>query len=566
MEKIKKLTPELIGMIAAGQVVERPSSVVKELVENALDARAKNITIKLVDGGKQEITVIDDGEGMIPADVLNAVTPHSTSKITAVEDLSQLSSFGFRGEALASIALVSRFSLQSKPPGELIGHVVSIKFGKKIDEHQTGMAGGTVVKVSELFRFLPARQKFLKSGTIELQQILKELLPIILQHTNVRFRVEHNSAELLDCPAGQSFLERLMQLHGEEYSAMLLPLSLEQAGYKMTGYVGLPQIASPSRAKQQLWVNSRPVQHTLVGRVIKSQYGTLLEPRALPVYFLSITAAPNVVDSNVHPRKEMITFAEEDIVVGLVANAVKETLERNNLLYSIPAGNEQLVLQDSGMDPTIATQLKQSVEPWSVKNFSVSPTSKFFQLHKLYIFLEVDDGALIIDQHAAHERILYEQFLDAYQQQIELHVVTFPKPEKLRLSVFHASLVEQKIEILKQMGIHITNEGGDYYLVAIPRLLQHRNYQAHILDILEQEGQKAGVEEYDSLVHKTIAYLACRSAIKAGEPLTLDEQKNLVEKLLDTHSNYTCPHGRPVMIHIGMSELENWFMRSGFKS
>lgn len=564
MEKIRKLSAELIGVIAAGQVVERPSSVVKELVENSLDAQAKNITIKIFDGGKQEIVIIDDGIGMSSDDVLLAIQPHSTSKITNVNDLSSLTSFGFRGEALASIALVSRFSLQSKELGESLGYRVSVKFGKQIDHHQVGMGQGTVVRVAELFRFLPARQKFLKSGSIELQQILKELLPVVLQHCTVRFRLEHNAVELFDCPAGQSFLERLMLLHGEEYSASLLPVHHNQAGYTITGYIGVPQIASPTRAKQQLWVNKRSVQHHLISRVIKSQYSTLLEPRALPVYFLSIQADPGLIDSNVHPRKESVAFAEEDIIVGVLATAIKSTLETNNLLYSVPYGNEGLSFRDSGMDPVIAGELKRTVEPWSVKNFSVSPTSKFFQLHKLYIFLEVDEGVLLIDQHAAHERILYEQFLEGYQQHLDFHVITLAQPERLQLSVFHQALLEQKLEILKQLGIYISQEAEEFYIISIPRLLQHRNYKAHILDILEQEGSPSGIEERDTVVHQTIAYLACRSAIKAGEPLTQDEQKNVVEKLLATTSNYTCPHGRPVMIHLSMAELDDWFKRSGF--
>lgn len=561
MPKISKLSPDLIAAIAAGQVIERPSSVVKELVENSLDAKATSITIKLTDGGRQEITVIDDGHGMSKEDVLLSVQPHSTSKISTLDDLQKIGSFGFRGEALASIALVSNVTVQSKESNTSLGHIIHIKHGKQMDDHAIGMAAGTIIKVTELFKFLPARKKFLKSSAIEVQQIFKVLLPILLVHLHVKFRVEHNNAVLIECAAGQTFLERVMIVLNQEYHSKLLPVKFSQAGYTITGFIGAPQIASSANAKQLLWVNSRSIHHQVINKTIKSLYGTLLEPRALPVFFLQLEADPQTIDVNTHPQKITVAFAEEEIVINIFITAIKQTLEQSGLMYTL-GKNNGMALQDNIMDTIVADALKKTTEPWNVRNIELNATTKFFQLHKLYIFVEVEDGMVVIDQHAAHERILYEQFLHAYYEHTQLHQITLSSPQKLQVASFQ-SLSSHSFELLQSIGVTLETHNNEYFITRIPVILQHRNYQEYIREVIEQSEEFLPYE-IDVATHKTLSFLACRSAIKAGEPLSVEEQKNLVEKLLVTTTNYTCPHGRPVSLHMSMDDLAHHFKRTGF--
>lgn len=564
MPKITKLASDVVAAIAAGQVIERPSSVVKELVENSLDAKATSITIKLDDGGKQEITIIDDGHGMSKEDVLLSVQPHSTSKISELDDLQKILTFGFRGEALASIALVSNLTVQSKERSSSLGYLVQYKHGKQIEDHQVGMAAGTIIKVTELFRFLPARKKFLKSGAIELQQIFKSLLPIMLVHLSVKFRVEHNHSVVIECAANQTFLERVMIVLNQEYHSKLLPVQFSQSGYSITGFIGAPQIANNSNAKQILWVNNRSVSHQLINRTVKSLYGTLLEPRAFPVFFLQLVADPQTVDVNTHPQKTTISFMEEEIVLNIIAAAIRQTLEQSGLTYSLPVSDtaNNILLRDSGMDTVVAGELKKTTEPWNVKSIEVSPTTKFFQIHKLYIIMEVEDGMMVIDQHAAHERILYEQFLHAYHEHTQLNQLTLSAPQKLKLPRYQ-DLTDHTHRLLESLGISLEHSGEEYSVTKIPVILQHRNYQEYIREVIEQSEELLPYE-LDLATHKTLSFLACRSAIKAGEPLSVDEQKNLVEKLLQTTTNYTCPHGRPVFLHVTLTELAQLFKRTGF--
>lgn len=562
MPRIAKLSPELVAVIAAGQVIERPASVVKELVENSLDAEATSVTVKLVDGGRQEITIVDDGFGMSKEDLQLSVQAHATSKIKKLPDLHNIVTFGFRGEALASVALVSNLVIQSKEPTDSLGNLIHYKHGKLMDEHQVGMGRGTIVKVTELFKFLPARKKFLKSASIEVQQILKVLLPIMLVHLKVKFRVEHNNAVVLECAAGLTFLERVMIILNQEYHSKLLPVQFSQGGYIISGFIGAPQIASNSNAKQLIWVNNRSVSQPLMARTIKSLYGTLLEPRAFPVYFLQIEADPQTIDVNVHPQKTTVSFMEEEIVMSVLAAAVKQTLEMSGLTYSLSDSMHELSLQDSGMDTVVADQLKQAVQPWNVRNIEVSSTTKFFQLHKLYIFMEVEDGMVVIDQHAAHERILYEQFLHAYYEHSHLHQISLSSPQKL-LNIYYQDVSDRSLDLLKSIGVTIEKHNEEFFITKIPIILQHRNYQEYVREVIEQS-EEYQPYEIDMATHKTLSFLACRSAIKSGEPLAAEEQKNLVEKLLQTTTNYTCPHGRPVLMHMSMDELAHHFKRTGF--
>jgi DNA mismatch repair protein MutL len=432
-----------------------------------------------------------------------------------------------------------------------------------MDNHPIGMASGTIIRVTELFKFLPARKKFLKSASIEVQQIFKVVLPILLVHLSVKFRIEHNNTVLVDCAAGQTFLERVMIVLNQEYHSKLLPVQFSQAGYTISGFIGAPQIASSANVKQLLWVNNRSIHHSLISKTVKSLYGTLLEPRALPVFFLQLDVDPQTIDVNTHPQKTTVAFAEEEIVINVVVGAVRQTLDRSGLTYSLADSmSNNMKVQDTIMDEIVADALKKTTEPWNVRNIELSSTTKYFQLHKLYIFVEVEDGMVIIDQHAAHERILYEQFLRAYYDHAQLHQVSLSSPQKLQIANYQ-SLSDRSLGLLKGIGISLEEHSDGYFITKIPVILQHRNYQEYVREVIEQSEELLPYE-LDQATHKTVSFLACRSAIKSGEPLSIAEQKNLVEKLLITTTNYTCPHGRPVLLHMSMDELAHHFKRTGF--
>lgn len=559
MKRIQKLSAEVIARIAAGQVIENPASVVKELVENALDAGANTIDLVLEEGGIKRISITDNGSGMFPEELALALAPHSTSKIASVDDLLSLASFGFRGEALSSIATVARIEIASRVASEKIGSKITASHGTVQPLSTVGMGVGTQISVTELFAVTPARKKFLRSSSTELQKILAVLLPIFISNSRVRFSVVHNGKMLFDLPEQTSLVRIKTVLKIREQ--LLFLVEYQDDHYSVSGYLGAPQLAHKGKHRQLLFVNGRPVLRADLAAVVKQAYGTLLEPRTYPVFVLHLTLPPEMVDVNITPKKDTVSFYNEPAVKKIVQSAVAQVLEREDLHYASLGQGMNSVLRDNTMEEVTAKVLRADVDPWTVKDFSLKDNAEILQVHNLYLIAQTSHGIVIIDQHAAHERILYQQFLEVFEAKKGAEPSALIQPSKVELSQAEYTALESQQKVLAKMGFVLDFDDSVITVLAAPEVFHGRQFasllQEFAADILEDRP----IAELDSTTHRTLAFLACRTAIKAGEPLSQDERRRLLEKLFSTQTQFTCPHGRPVYIDFEMQDLHRLFKR-----
>lgn len=579
MGKILQLPDTLITKIAAGQVIERPAYAVKELLENALDAGAQNITIEYRGGGSELIRVTDDGVGMEKEDLRNSFLRHTTSKIREETDLHQITTFGFRGEALASIASLSTCTIQSKDKDSTTGTRVVIKHGDVEEMSSVGMTTGTQVKIEDLFESTPARKKVLKSPQTEARHILDVITRAALANNHVSFHVLRDGRKPLILPRRETSEERLRDLLGGEFGEKALPVFREHPYVTVRGWISHPHSPVPSSGGQYLFVNSRPTQDASINAVVKKTYGTLLDPRRFPGFVLFLTMPYDTVDVNIHPRKNHVRFHHSTTVLETVAEAVEQALEKNNLTFFDKRwGNnktqykpleemvsEPFLAREGGTQTYAGKKLKQDVTPWRVKPTPQGRETNVLQVDNTYLVFSTPgkEGITIIDQHAAHERILYEQFLQEYQNKTgkdKSH--RLEKAVLVKLSPSHAELLHERRDDFTTLGFDLEDFGDSTVKVnAVPSLLQDRDVRQLLFDILKDLEDNLPTQTIDTNTFRMLSYLACRSAIKAGDPLTQDECLNLVEKLENTDKNYTCPHGRPVMVTISVRELETMFKR-----
>lgn len=578
---IVELPAEVIAAIAAGEVVERPAVVVKELIENALDAGATRISIELIRGGLDSIIVSDNGHGMSVENLKKAFLPHTTSKIKTLDDLEQLLSFGFRGEALASIAQVSRFTLASRPANNTAGYFVQLVHGALVDEAPIGMPVGTRCQVEQLFSRLPARRKFLKAPATEQRAIIALVSAAALTHPQVGFDLSDNGTPLLNLPPTNNLLERVSEVlrHPSEKYLNIATPQLNSSSEKLitlTGFIGAPQIARRTRFQQYLAINHRPISHPGIAKVIKTAYGSLLEPRAEPVFALNILLSPELVDVNVHPRKEMVALVNEAEILQEIAAVIKTTLANHDVSYHLPLSPQSGLLEFN--DPAFngplrtasvatAQALRQLVKPWLTHQpVNQERLPEIAQLHLTYLVAETPEGYLLVDQHAAHERILFEQFkagLTESQHSDSTSTITrLPQPVLISLSPTESAAMQLHSETLAHLGFEVTAYAQHTWAVtALPSLLSDRDPEKLIKEILEEALEDRPLTGVDRLAERTLAYLACRTAVKAGDELGLTERRNLLAKLAETPNNATCPHGRPTMISYQLRDLERMFKR-----
>jgi DNA mismatch repair protein MutL len=562
MSKIKPLSDSVIAAIAAGEVAERPAIIVKELVENAIDAGATEITISLMNAGLDRIVVTDNGSGMDEADLAAAVQRHTTSKIISVDDLSTVTSFGFRGEALASIGSASHLLIQSKPEAAEVGFQIVIDNSQVIEVQPIGMPTGTTVIVEHLFEALPARRKFLKQPATELKQIIESISATALSHPSVSFQLLNNQKVLLNLPAHQSPIERIQELLGSDISSRLIPLNFDHTYFNVSGFVGQPQLARRSHQQQFIFVNQRHVTHPSLARIIKDTFGSLLEPKAEPLFVLQLSLPHPLVDVNVHPRKETIKFMDESQVLELVKRAVSQALNHQDLTYTYAPESPSLV-RDKTASYITSKVLKKAVDAWQLNQES---SNEIIQIHNTYLLTQTDQGLLMIDQHAAHERILYEQFLAGFNIEQQTNSSTpLKSPITIELSLVDSQVLSNNLATIRQLGFEIDEFGHNSFKVsALPQLLADHDVHQLIIELIDDLHQGKPVTGLDSLAERTLAYLACRSAIKAGDYLTPNQRTELIKKLAETDSNFTCPHGRPVSVTVNLKDFEKIFKRSGF--
>jgi DNA mismatch repair protein MutL len=602
---IRVLSSDVANRIAAGEVVERPASVVKELLENALDAHARQLDLELEEGGVRLVRLRDDGDGMGPDDLFLCVQAHATSKIANVEDIFRVASFGFRGEALPSIASVSELSIVSRQAGEDTGYRIVVREGEVEGPSPAGTPQGTAVEVRQLFANVPARRRFLKQERTELQQCMETVTRLLLPDPDTGIRVHHNGRRVLEVGPDAGLRERIGTFFGRNLAKALLEVEAVDGSLGMVAFVGPPDLVRTHTRHQYIFLNGRFVRDRSLGVAIKEAYRNLIMPKDHPVVFLFLRMDPAEVDVNVHPQKIEVRFRDKDTVFRLVRGAIRARvlegsedrplriptarstpgeapppLTRQSLLQELEAEMFSGTDSDGGALPKTHLPLRvaesgPSVPPTPVAGPNlckqgdasvVRPdpgrsTSRWMQVHRSYIVVETEDGLRIIDQHALHERRLFEELLSRFssaesedQHLLVPAVVDLGAPDQARLL--------DQAEVLLPLGIRVEPFGGTSVCVrSLPLPLSGADPEAlihDILDLLRGEGQ--GLDR-EHLTRELAAGLACRAAVKFNHALA-DEEIQALIRWSDAHpDSRNCPHGRPVGIALSLRDLENQFQR-----
>lgn len=586
---IRVLPDEVASQIAAGEVVERPASVVKELLENALDAEAKNITITVEGAGIRLIEVADDGSG-IPADELPiAVARHATSKLTSAEELFRISTLGFRGEALASIGSVSRMTVTSRPKDADIGFRLRVESGHMEKPQQVGSPAGTVVQVEDLFFNVPARKKFLKTERTERRHIDTLVTRYALAYPQTRFQLRQENRQSLQTSGNGDRREVLANLYGVAHAKQMIEVLFRDDSLGVSGFISPITMTRSNRSEIILFVNRRPIQNSALATAVIQAYRNMLMVGRYPMAVLFIELPPNLVDVNVHPAKAEVRFRERDQVFRGVGRATRRALLAHTPIPSVNGVNQQIRWSPAwGRESTSAHReidpawqmAATPVEPednWSTMTGTVKyvgaggqqslPTVSIpllrlvGQVALAYLIAEGPDGLYLIDQHAAHERVLFERFMAQRRESIPSQRLL--SPETVELSPAQARLLEEQIDLLGQLGFQVEPFGrGTFLLRTIPLLLSNMDPTA-ALRVLVEDFEEDETPLGDRIEAKIIARVCKRAAVKAGQSLSPEEQSTLLRDLESCQAPRTCPHGRPTMIHLSVDLLERQFGRRG---
>lgn len=575
MARIKKLAPRLIDKIAAGEVVDGPASIVKELVENSIDAGASRIEITLEGGGTRRIRITDDGQGIAAEDLRLAVTSHATSKIRSVDDLFRIDSLGFRGEALASIAAVSHLRIASRAEGEP-GAELRVDGGRMGRARGVGLPQGTTLEIGDLFYNVPARREFLRTQRGELRRIVSELKQQALCRPEIHFRVTHEGKTVLEAPHADEPRERLAQLLGRELAEDLgcLPRQ-EREGITIRGYFS-PCDRSRGDSRQQLFfLNNRCIRDVTLLSAVKQAYANLLPPRRHPIVLLWLEIDPSAIDVNVHPRKSEVRFQADRLVFSMVVRSIQDSLRERGLVgdlrlprYSAAAPTLSAAPPSGGAGE--AGEASQPLtlpfgQPGSQEGPGRAPfpTGRFFQLHRRYLVEQSEAGLQLVDPHALHERILYEEIMERFRRE-PLESQRFLFPLVLEAGPEERLALAERGEALAQLGFRIEPFQDDSLAVhAAPRLLKAGRVSAVVGDLLRELPSCAGSPGED-LIHELAAHLACRSAVRFGDALSDAQIEDLLRRRSEVPNGHCCPHGRPTALSLSLNELDHRFGRQGF--
>ncbi len=652
MPEINILSTNLINKIAAGEVVERPASVVKELLENSLDAGSSSISLEIEDGGKKLIRISDDGSGMDQADLALAIHPHATSKLSCEEDLYHIMTMGFRGEALASIASISQMEIISRTRDNHEGYRLEVNGGEMGETVPVAASPGTTITIRNLFFNTPARRKFLRTTNTEMSHITEDMGRIALAHCDIQFTLKHNARTIFDFPAGQSLRDRLRLLFSAELANDLLSIERNDRGVHIHGLIAPPAQSKNAAKWQYIFLNGRAIRDKFISHAMKEAYRGLIEPSRYPVAFLFIDIDPGQVDVNVHPTKMEVRFAESNLIHSQVLAAMRDKLlstdltrvvrsdeigpdhqtdnSNNNQLddptqkrrediraamadffknrppqapssaspqtssYNAAAGLSQhhLTSQQSdklskGIDPLIDSSnsnlseqpadstIESSIEHHNdlpinyntIEEIPSNPSScngpcSFVQVHNSYIVQQSNDGLVIVDQHALHERILYEK-LNRQLAQGKLASQRLLLPEIIEVTPAQMAAAENNEMILNELGITAEPFGPRSLAIqSFPVLLEKLDMRTFVLDLLDLLTERAGHVSREEMTHVIIDMMACKAAIKAGDPLSSDEIRELMAKRQDVERISNCPHGRPTTVRLTLRELEKLFKRT----
>lgn len=601
MGKIAVLPDALCNQIAAGEVVERPAAVVKELVENSLDAGSRKISVSLLQGGRKEVRVVDNGCGMSPDEALLAVERHATSKIRTLEDLQSVQSLGFRGEALPSIASVSRFELISREPEALSGTCIRMEGGVLRDVRELGCAVGTVVVVRDLFYNVPARRKFLRSVETEMANISDQVMKLALSQPSVHFQMTHENRAVFDFPKVGSLLERVVQVLGEDLAGALRDFAVAAPSVDLRGFAAQPQVQKSNSRSMFIYVNGRPVWDRILNQSVLRAYDTLLPKGKYPVVVLFLSMPPELVDVNVHPTKREVRLHSPGQVMETIQRVVRQALEGSphggaayssgrlsgvgggalprpvqairELQVELEKEAEQRIVPKEIEPPrqtvfpsgyAAALQVEKDADREAEKH---APGRIFFsrlpilgQLANTYILLEAPDGLLLIDQHAAHERILYDRLSSSSPGETGRQRLT--RSLVLELPPREAAILQNWLDKLLDAGFEIEPFGPNSFIVqATPVALGDIPAEALLREVLESAEEEQRGPHWDFLAGLAKS-AACHSAIRAGQRLQRAEIIHLLEAMDRAAIPMTCPHGRPLWCKLTHAEIARFFNRA----
>jgi DNA mismatch repair protein MutL len=591
VSRIALLPPALANQIAAGEVIERPASVVKELVENAIDAGATRIAITVEFGGKKLIAVEDNGEGMTPEDARLAVERHATSKIHTAADLAAIDTLGFRGEALPSIASVSRFRLRTRARDALSGTEIRIEAGALVSDREVGAPVGTLVEVADLFFNLPARRKFLKADTAESAQVSRLVTQLAVGYPEVGFTLKSGARALIETPPAASLAERFFQIYGERVDLVIV--RKQAAGLLVHGYVAALAETGPVRGPQHVFVNRRLVRDKTISHAIQQAYSVATIKERSPEVHLFIELPPDRVDVNVHPTKAEVRFLDQGLVHEILRRAIIDALgtggapelvlspmqpgapaSRNLVLPLVIGGSQPMAeadrpgtasalgdamsrpMQAAWNDPRLATAAGREAIATLIR-----PMTPLGQFRNTFIVAVDDEGLAIIDQHVAHERILFEQISERLTGGV-VESQRLLTPVVLELGAGEHQTLLQHASELHRVGFEIEDFGGaSLRVLAVPALLDWSKSEAALRAVAEDlEGLAPGAS-VDVALRQLAATMACHAAVKANDPLTREKMQYLLDELRRTSHSTVCPHGRPVVLRLTRREIERNFER-----
>ena len=589
--KIRVLPESVASQIAAGEIVERPASVVKELLDNSVDAGSTVVSIDVVNGGMTLIRVIDDGEGMSRSDAQLACQRFATSKIRHSRDLAGIATYGFRGEALPSIAAVSRFRMLTAKHHALAGTAVVIEGGDVQSVEERGAAPGTRIEVEEPFFNTPGRRKFLKTTVTEFSHITHVVQQAALANLHVQFRLTHNDRVVFDYPKVTALEERLLQVYGPRVMDVMLPIHDEQADVHVRGMIVNPYHSKAGRTPQEIFVNRRPVKNTTITHAVYESYGSFLPKGRHPTFALMVEVDPHEVDVNVHPSKREVKFQSPDLIHRAIKAVVRGPLQKNvtgttspnlapGLEERVPDAADkgkpgQVEMVEPFVDrpfPSGASDVqtgpgrRQRKDEDQVKEspnlYPLEPEVQILgQIHATYIVTRVGDELHVLDQHTIHERVLFERLWRGWEGR---HVQTQPLliPEPVDVPVAAVTPLAEILPELAKVGLELECFGPSSFVIrSVPALVGQMDYVALLEDILEDLSEWNSVDSLDKRIRSVLASVACKGAVQAGRLMEAPEMKHVVDDWLREGSPMTCPHGRRISLRFASEELHRIFRR-----
>ncbi len=585
--RIILLDNHLISKIAAGEVIERPASVIKELTENSIDAGATQITVEVEDGGKKLMRITDNGAGMTKKEAELALMRHATSKIKDESDLSSIHTLGFRGEALASIVSVSRFSLKTKTKESQTGTEITQDGAEERTIKEIGIPEGTTITVKDLFFNTPARQKYLKSSSTELGNIIDVITSYTLIYPQIHFKLISNANTLFTSPKTHDMQANIATIYGKDVAEDMLKINYEIPPIIINGYISKPSLTRAGKRHQSIYVNKRHIKNKLITRAIYDAYHTYLTIGRHPIFIISIDIDPKIIDVNVHPAKTEIRIEKESDLYEAVYSAVKSSLEKSELIpeikdnttqkriplpYTRPAPQKTsyapqktpyLPTKTPSYTPKIAPRQSLIKETEKDITFQKLPDMQIIsQIANSYIIAESVGSMYMIDQHAAHERINYEK-LKKTKDNRPNESQALLNPKIIELSQKDAAILDEKKELLRGTGFDIEPYSDNSFSVrAIPVILGKQYSESNVTDVITDIIEASKITNIDNLKDSIIKMIACKASIKAGEKLTDKQMVDLLKELEMCDAPYTCPHGRPTIIEMSFKEIEKRFKRT----